>query len=181
VRLDEITDWVPGIPTSISVPNSSDESLLSFPYFTIRRLVEMAMHLASRKSRLALAAGSGVDLLALAAVALLYTLELLANLLDTGSAGARDIGSVAVVGVDANEVTNALGLDVLDDNVARATVIGAVTAPAVEFAGVNNGEALNGNGTTAVMLDDLVLGLLSTATLNQSIAVAKDRDGIYIG
>lgn len=140
----------------------------------------MAMHLASRKSLLALAAGGGVDLLALA-VALLYTLKLLANLLDTGSAGARDVGSVAEVGVNANEVTNALGLDVLDDNVARATVIGAVTASAVELAGINNGETLNGDGTAAVMLDDLVLGLLSTTTLNQSIAIAKDRDGIYIG
>lgn len=139
------------------------------------------MHLASRKSVLALAAGGGVDLLALAAVALLYTLKLLANLLDTSSAGARDVGSVAVVGVNTNEVTNTLSLNVLDDNVARATVIGAVTASAVELAGVDNGEALNGDGTTAVVLDHLVLGLLSTTALNQSIAIAKYRDSIYVG
>lgn len=180
VRLDGVTDWVPGILTSVSVPNSSDETLSSFPHFTIWRLVEMAMHLASRKSLLALAAGGGVDLRALA-VALLYTHKLLANLLDACSAGARDVGSVAVVGVDANEVTNTLGLDILDDNVARATVVGAVTASAVEFAGVDNGEALDSDGTAAVVLDDLVLGLLSTTTLNQGIAVTKDRDSIYAG
>jgi hypothetical protein len=139
------------------------------------------MHSASRECLLSLTAGGGVDLLALAAVALLYTLKLLANLLDTGSAGVRDVGSVAVVGVNANEVTNALGLDVLDDDVARATVIGAVTTSAVELAGIDDGEAFDGDGTAAVMLNDLVLGLLSTTTLNQSIAIAKDRNGICIG
>jgi hypothetical protein len=139
------------------------------------------MHSASRECLLSLTAGGGVDLLALAAVALLYTLKLLANLLDTGSAGARDVGSVAVVGVNTNEVTNALGLDVLDDDVARATVIGAVTTSAVELAGIDDGEAFDGDGTAAVMLNDLVLGLLSTTTLNQSIAIAKDRNGICIG
>lgn len=138
------------------------------------------MHLASRKSLLALTVGGGANLSALATT-LLYTLKLLAHLLDTSSAGARDAGSVAEVGVNANKVTNALGLDILDDNVARATVVTAVTASAVEFAGVNNGEALNSDGTAAVVLDDLVLGILSTTTLNQDIAITEDRDGIYIG
>lgn len=134
--------------------------------------------LASGQSGLALAVGSGADLLALA-VALGDTLELLADLLDAGAARSRDVGGVAVVGVDANQVGDTLGLDVLDDDMAGATVVGAVTASAVELAGVDDGEVLDSDGSAAVVLDNLVLGLLSTTALDQDIASAEGRDGIY--
>lgn len=134
--------------------------------------------LASGQSGLALAVGSGADLLALA-VALGDTLELLADLLDAGAARSGDVGGVAVVGVDANQVGDALGLDVLDDDVAGATVVGAVTASAVELAGVDDGEVLDSDGSAAVVLDNLVLGLLGTTALDQDITIAEGRDGIY--
>lgn len=134
--------------------------------------------LASGQSGLALAVGSGADLLALA-VALADTLELLADLLDAGAARSGDVGGVTVVGVDANQVGDTLGLDVLDDDVAGATVVGAVTASAVELAGVDDGEVLDSDGSAAVVLDNLVLGLLGTTALDQDITSAEGRDGIY--
>lgn len=134
--------------------------------------------LASGQSGLALAVGSGADLLALA-VALGDTLELLADLLDAGAARSGDVGGVTVVGVDANQVGDALGLDVLDDDVAGATVVGAITASAVELAGVDDGEVLDSDGTAAVVLDNLVLSLLGTTALDQDVTSAEGRDGIY--
>lgn len=134
--------------------------------------------LASGQSGLALAAVSGADLLALA-VALADTLELLADLLDAGAARSGDVGGVTVVGVDANQVGDTPGLDVLDDDMAGATVVGAVTASAVELAGVDDGEVLDGDGSAAVVLDNLVLGLLGTTALDQDVAIAEGRDGIY--
>lgn len=134
--------------------------------------------LASGQSGLALAAVSGADLLALA-VALADTLELLADLLNAGAARSGDVGGVTVVGVDANQVGDTPGLDVLDDDMAGATVVGAVTASAVELAGVDDGEVLDGDGSAAVVLDNLVLGLLGTTALDQDVAIAEGRDGIY--
>lgn len=57
-------------------------------------------------------------------------LELLADGLDRGGAGARDGGRVAKVGVDARQDLAVVGLDVLDDDVALDAVL-AVAAGAV--------------------------------------------------
>lgn len=76
------------------------------------------------------ASGGGGELWGVAGSNLLVnTLELLADLLDTLSAGSRDGGSVSVVGVDTDEIgSDTVGLDVLDDNLAGSSVVGAVTA-----------------------------------------------------
>lgn len=62
-------------------------------------------------------------------------LELLADGLDRGGAGAGDGGSAAEVGVDASKHLAVVGLDVLDDDGAGNRVL-AVTAGAVELAEV---------------------------------------------
>lgn len=80
-----------------------------------------------------------------------------ARLLDGGGAGAGDGGDVAVVGVDADQGLAVVGLDVLDDDVALAHGL-AVAAGAVQLAKVDDGEAVNGHGAQAVVLDDLVVG-----------------------
>jgi len=66
-------------------------------------------------------------------------------------------------------------LDVLDDNGAGHRVL-AVTARAVKLAKVHDGEAINGNGTLAVVLDDLVVGTLGTSTFDESVAVTLDAE-----
>lgn len=133
-------------------------------------------HLTRRKRGLALASRGRRDLAALAA--LLHTLVLLARLLDAAATAARDVGSVAEVGVDADHLGDTLGLDVLDHDFAGTAVVGAVAAAAVELAGVDDGEVLDGDGALAVVLDDLVLGLLGAATLDEDIAAAQSRNGI---
>ena len=135
-------------------------------------------HLTSREAGLTLA-GTGAGNLVALTVALADTLPLLADLLDTRSARALDVGSVSVVGVDANEVRNTLGLDTGDDNVPGTSVVGAVTAAAVKLASVDDSEVLDGDSTATVVLNDLVLCLLSTATLDEDVTASERRDGIY--
>lgn len=125
-----------------------------------------------------LAASRSRDLLALP-LALLDALVLLADLLG-GAAAVGDGGGVAVVGVDADEVgRQAVGLYVLDDDVARAAVARAVAARAVELAGVDDGHAVDGHGAAAVVLDDLVDGARGAAALDEDVAVAEGGDGIF--
>lgn len=125
----------------------------------------------------ALAVGGGGNLGG-AAVALGHTLVFLADLLG-GSARAADGSHIAIVGVDADKVGSyAVGLDVLDDNVAGAAVASAVAAATVKLAGVDDGEAIDGNSAAAVVLDDLVLGVLCTSTLDEDVAAAEGRDGV---
>lgn len=90
----------------------------------------MNPNLAGRERRLSLAGSSGSKLGALLLGGLLNTLELLANVLDAGSTSTADLGVVTVVGVDSNQGRHVVGLDVLDDDSARALalVVAAVTA-----------------------------------------------------
>lgn len=60
-----------------------------------------------------------------------------------------------------------------------ATVVGAVTTASVQLADIDNSVVCDGDGATTVMLDDLVRCLLGTATLDQDVAGAEGRDGIY--
>ena len=125
----------------------------------------------------ALAVGSRRDLGA-AAAALVDALVLLADPLG-GTARVVDGGGVAVVGVDADEVRGqAAGADAIEDDVAGASVVGAVAAAAVELTGIDNGEVADGNGASTVVLDDLVGSVLSTTALNEDVACAKSRDGV---
>lgn len=100
-----------------------------------------------------------------------------ARLLDAGGAGAGDGGDVAVVGVDAHQSLAVIGLDVLDDDVALAHGL-AVAAGAVQLAEIDDGEAVNGHGAQAVVLDDLVVGAGGAAALDGRVAVALERQGV---
>lgn len=99
------------------------------------------------------------------------TLKLLANLLDGGSASsAVDGSSIAEVGVDANEKLAVGGLDVLDDNVALGALL-AVSARAVELTEVGDLEAIDGDGSGSVVLDDLVLSASGTSTRDGGVTI----------
>jgi hypothetical protein len=124
--------------------------------------------------------GVGVELLAIP-VALVHALVLGAHLL-CGSARATDLCRVPKVAVDAHEVGgHAVGLDVLDHDVTWGLllVVGAVTTGAVELAGVDDGEVADCNCTGTVVLYNLVLCFLSTASNDSGIACAEDGDGIF--
>lgn len=105
------------------------------------------------------------------------TLVLNADLLDGRSASSSDGGDVTLVGVDASEDLSVEGLDVLDDNVAGAHLL-AVTARSVELTEVDNGEAINGDRSETVVLDDLVLSAGSTTALDESVTVALEGESI---
>jgi hypothetical protein len=91
------------------------------------------------------------------------TLELLADDLDgAGAVGSVDGGRVTKVGVDASKELAVGGLDVLHDDVALSGLL-AVTARPVELAEGVDGEAVDGDGTSTVLLDDLVLSSGSTS------------------
>ena len=106
------------------------------------------------------------------------TLKLLADLLDVGSAGSAVDGSgVTEVGVDTGEKLAAGGLDVLDNNVALGALL-AVSAGAVELAKVRNLEAVDGDGTGTVVLDDLVSGAGGTSTDDGGVAILLQGESI---
>lgn len=99
---------------------------------------------------------------------------------DIRSTGVADAGGITVVGVDSNQARDTGGLDVLDNDVtgAVALVVGAVAAGAVQLAGVDNGESVNGDGSGTVVLNDLVAGLLGATTLDEGIAGSDDGNGV---
>ena len=43
----------------------------------------------------------------------------------------------------------------------------------------HDGEAVNGDGALAVVLDDLVLCALGAAALDERVAVALEREGVF--
>lgn len=111
-------------------------------------------------------------------LALNHTLVLLANLLAPPTA-AGDGRSVAVVAVDADQIArHAVDLDVLHDDLPGAAVVGAIAAGAVQLAGIHDGVVLDGDRPLAVVLDDLILGLLRAAALDEGVAVAEEGDGV---
>ena len=119
-----------------------------------------------------LAVSRGRDL-ARRSVALAHTLVLLADLLGN-TARAADSSGITIVGVDAHKVGgNTVDLDVADHDIAWATVVGTVTTAAVDLADVNESGVLDGHGSAAVMLNDLVAGRGRSATLPENVAVSK--------
>jgi hypothetical protein len=116
-------------------------------------------------------AGAGRSLLRL--VARGSTLEFSADLLDIGGAGGRDSSGVTEVCVDASKKLPRLSDHVLDDDVALSALF-AVSARAVELAEVDDGEAVDGDGSGAVVLDDLVFSASSAATGHSGIAVTLE-------
>lgn len=102
----------------------------------------------------------------------------MAGLLNARSARSRDCRDITVVGVDAGELGDALGLDVLDDDVARAAIVAAVAAAAVELAGIDDGVVLDRDRTAPVVLDYLVDCVLRAAALDENVAFAKEGDSV---
>ena len=106
-------------------------------------------------------------------------LELLANLIDVGSAGsAVDGGSVAEVRVDADEQLTGGRLDVLDHDVALGALL-AVSAGAVELAEVGDLEAVDGDGSGAVVLDHLVVSSGGTAAGDGGVTVLLQSESVW--
>ena len=114
-----------------------------------------------------------------AGATLLHARILLAHLLDAAATGTGDVGGVAEVGVDADQLRDAPGLDILDDDIARSAVVGAVATAAVELAGRDDGEVADGDGAAAVVLDNLVVSVLGASTFDEDIARAQCGNGIY--
>lgn len=86
---------------------------------------------------------------------------------------------VTIVGVDANELATPDGGGALHVHGALAVAVAlAVTARSVDLAVVVGVEVDNVDVTTAVVLDDLVGGVVSTATDDVGGTAAKDGDGI---
>lgn len=88
-----------------------------------------------------------------------------ADFLDRGSAGARDGSNIALVRVDTDERLAVIRLDILDNDVALPHCL-AVAASAVQLAEVDYGEAVDGHGSQAVVLDHLVISASGTAVLH---------------
>jgi hypothetical protein len=129
----------------------------------------------SELARIACTRGSRLGL-----VARCSTLELLTDLLNTSStSGAVNGRSVAKVGVDANEQLSAGGLDVLDHHVALGALL-AVAARAVQLAKVGDLEAVDGDGASAVMLDDLVFGAGGASTGDGCVAILLESQSICV-
>ena len=124
----------------------------------------------------------------------LGALELLADGLDGRSAGAGDGSGTTEVGVDTGKDLTVVGLDVLDDNGAGDRVL-AVTAGTVKLSEVHDGyrivsncqsvvskelltEAVNGDRSLSVVLDDLVISRLGTSALDHGVAVTLEGKSI---
>ena len=92
------------------------------------------------------------------------TLELLADGLDgAGAVAVVDGGRITEVGVDASKELAVGRLDVLHDDMALSGLL-AVTARPVQLAEVVDGEAVNSDSTSAVVLNDFVFSSCSTTT-----------------
>jgi hypothetical protein len=55
-----------------------------------------------------------------------------------------------------------------------------VATGSVELANVDGSKIANRNRTPAVMLNDLVLGILSTASFNEDVAITKSGDSVCV-
>jgi hypothetical protein len=142
------------------------------------RLENESNNLARRHARvLAVVARTVVQLLRLLAV--VVTLELDADLLSRSGASVGDSRTVAVVGVDAGQNFSTRGLDVLDGDGALGAVALAVSTGAVQFAEVEDAEAVDGHGRGAVVLDHLVFGVAGATAFDHGGAGALEGEGVF--
>lgn len=81
-------------------------------------------------------------------------------------AGIVDCASVAIVGVDSTNDSTINGDDVVEYKIARATIPAAVATASGDLAVVVDVEVLHRDRSTAVELDDLVVGLECTSSVN---------------
>lgn len=113
-------------------------------------------------------------------LALLHAHKLLTHGLDLGAARVADVRRVPEVRVDAHDVRGDVAqLDAVDEHVAGPAVTRAVAAAAVQLAGVDGGEAADGDGADAVVLDDLVDGVGRAAAVDQDVALAEERYRVW--
>lgn len=91
-----------------------------------------------------------------------------ADVVDAGGDDVGEGGGVAVVGVDTGELTAVGGGDVVEDDVALVHGV-AVAAGAVELAEGLDGEAGDGEGAGAVVLEDFVFLYKGSALLQLDI------------
>lgn len=107
------------------------------------------------------------------------TLELGADGLNIGCAGARDGGRVTKVAVDARKKLARLSNNVLHDDVALGLLL-AVSTGAVELAEIDDSEAVDCDGSCAVVLDDLVFCAGGATAGDSRIAVTFDRESVCV-
>ena len=108
------------------------------------------------------------------------SLELLADGLDgAGAVAVVDGGRVTEVGVDTSKELAVGGLDVLHDDMALSRLL-AVAARPVQLAEVVDGEAVNSDGTSAVLLDDLVFGAGGASTGDGCVAILLESQSICV-
>lgn len=129
---------------------------------------------------MSLTRGSRGELRALLARRLLDSFKLLAHVLDAGSTGVAHARSVTVVRVDSNQSLHVVGLHVLDNNVsgALALVVATVSTGAIQLSCIHHSESIDGDGSLAIVLNHLVLGLLGTTALDERISGSKDGNGV---
>ena len=113
-------------------------------------------------------ARSGTDLLRFLSRAV--ALELLADVFDGRGTCISNSRGVTKVRVDARNNLAVGGLDILNNDV-PSTLRFAVTTATVEFAKVVDGETIDGDCANAVVLNDLVFCVRSSAANDQGISV----------
>lgn len=87
---------------------------------------------------------------------------------------------IAQVGVDAHELATVLSNDASHVDLARALAVAlAVAARAVDLAVVFSVEVDDVHGAAAVVLDDLVRGVVGAAADDVGGAVALEADGVF--
>lgn len=110
--------------------------------------------------------------------ALGHALVFLANFL-RDAAGVGDARGVPKITVNSHKIRgHSIDADIVDNDIARASVVGAVAAAAVHFADSDESRVFDRHGTAAVVLDDLVFGRVGSAALPKDVAVAEGGDGV---
>lgn len=143
-------------------------STYAFPAFSLTKNTSSIKHLTSRSlARLALAVGL---VTALVALALSLGIE----------AVVRVSRLVTQVGVDSHQLATVLSNNASHVDLARALAVAlAVAARAVDFAVVLGVEVDDVHGAAAVVLDDLVRGVVGAAADDVGGSVALEADGVF--
>ena len=112
--------------------------------------------------------------------ALGHALVLLADLLGD-TARIADGRRISEIGIDTDEIRcHSIDADVADHNIARASIVCAVTTGAVHFADADKGRVFDRHGSAAIVLDDLVLGRVGSAALPEDVTGAEGGDGVCV-
>lgn len=106
------------------------------------------------------------------------TLELFANVLDTDRASSTVDGSgIAKIAINPGQKLSIRSLDTLDDHVTFGSFLAVSTSP-VKLAKCVDSEAINGDCSRTIVLNDLVLCASSASACNGSVAIALQGESI---